>query len=154
MQESRSVYHSHCKSPHIPHQMQESRYTTAFARVQIRSVCTTNAGVHIYHTCVTECILCVQGHDPLIFSFLSSFPFFDWVGVLWPQLSKVLKLVPGPATSSPPPPLPPHHPTRVPAEAGCLFAVAAGVHVFISGDSLHCFLVGVNKSYVIATSDL
>ena len=42
----------------------------------------------------------------------------------------------------------------VPAEAGCLFAVAAGVHVFISGESLHCFLVGVNKSYVIATSDL
>ena len=24
----------------------------------------------------------------------------------------------------------------VPAEAGCLFAVAAGVHVFISGESL------------------
>ena len=40
------------------------------------------------------------------------------------------------------------------AEAGCLFAVAAGVHVFISGESLHCFLVGANKSYVIATSDL
>ena len=44
----------------------------------------------------------------------------------------------------------------VPAEAGCLFAVAASVHVFISGESLHCFLVGwcTNKSYVIATSDL
>ena len=44
----------------------------------------------------------------------------------------------------------------VPAEAGCLFTVAAGVHVFISGESLHCFLVGwcTNKSYVIATSDL
>ena len=28
----------------------------------------------------------------------------------------------------------------VPAEAGCLF-VAADVHVFISGESLHCFLV-------------
>ena len=42
----------------------------------------------------------------------------------------------------------------VPAEAGCLFAVAACVHVFISGDSLHCFLVGVNKCYVIVTSDL
>ena len=33
---------------------------------------------------VTECIVCVQGHDPLTFSFLSSFLFFDWVGVLWP----------------------------------------------------------------------
>ena len=42
---------------------------------------------------VTERIVCVQGHDPLTFSFLSSFLFCDWVGVLWPQLSKVLKLV-------------------------------------------------------------
>ena len=43
----------------------------------------------------------------------------------------------------------------VPAEAGRLFAVAAGVHAFISGESLHCFLAGwcANKSYVIATSD-
>ena len=36
--------------------------------------------------------MCVPGHDPLTFSFLS-FLFFDWVRVLWPQLSKVLKLV-------------------------------------------------------------
>ena len=44
----------------------------------------------------------------------------------------------------------------VPAEAGCLFAVGASVHVLISGESLYCFLVGwcTNKSYVIATSDL
>ena len=44
----------------------------------------------------------------------------------------------------------------LPAEAGCLFTVAAGVHVFISGESLHCFLAGwcTNKNYVIATSDL
>ena len=41
---------------------------------------------------VTECIVCVSGYDPLTFSFLS-FLFFDWVGVLWPQLFKVLKLV-------------------------------------------------------------
>ena len=34
----------------------------------------------------------VPGHDPLIFSFLS-FILLDWVGVLWPQLSKVLKPV-------------------------------------------------------------
>ena len=34
----------------------------------------------------------VSGDDPLIFSFLS-FILFDWVGVLWPQLSKVLKPV-------------------------------------------------------------
>ena len=47
-------------------------------------------GAYVY---VTECIVCVQGHDPLTFSFLLSFLFFDWVGVLWPWLSKVLKLV-------------------------------------------------------------
>ena len=41
---------------------------------------------------VTECIICVSGHDPLTFSFLS-FNLFDWVEVLWPQLFKVLKIV-------------------------------------------------------------
>ena len=47
----------------------------------------------IFYICdVTECNVCVQGHDPLTFSFLSFF-LFDWVGILWPQLSKVLKLV-------------------------------------------------------------
>ena len=40
---------------------------------------------------VTECIVCVPGHDPL--TFLSCPFLFDWVGVLLPQLSKVLKLV-------------------------------------------------------------
>ena len=34
----------------------------------------------------------VPGHNPLTFSFRFLF-LFDWVGVLWPQLSKVLKLV-------------------------------------------------------------
>ena len=53
---------------------------------------------------------------------------FDWVGFLWPQLSKVLKVVCW-AGSVPFPP-------SVPAEAGCLFTAAAGVHVFISGESL------------------
>ena len=32
---------------------------------------------------VTECIVCVQGHDTLTFSFLSSFLFFYWAAVLW-----------------------------------------------------------------------
>ena len=41
---------------------------------------------------VTECIVCVTGHDPLTF-FLSPFLFFVWAGVLWPQLFKVLKPV-------------------------------------------------------------
>ena len=36
--------------------------------------------------------MCAPGHDPLIFSFLF-FLLFDWVGVLWPQLSKELKVV-------------------------------------------------------------
>ena len=34
---------------------------------------------------VTECIVCVPGHDPLTFSILS-FLFFDWVGVLRPLI--------------------------------------------------------------------
>ena len=45
----------------------------------------------------------------------------------------------------------------VPAEAGCLFNCCGRCScVFISVESLHCFLVGwcTNKSYVIATSDL
>ena len=41
---------------------------------------------------VTECIVGVPAHDPLIFSFRFLF-LFDWVGVLWLQLSKLLKLV-------------------------------------------------------------
>ena len=41
---------------------------------------------------VTECIVCVPGYDLLTFSFLFLFA-FDWVGVLWPQSSKVLKVV-------------------------------------------------------------
>ena len=125
-----------------------------------------------FFTIVTECIVCVQGRDPLTFSFLSSFLFFDWAGVLWPQLSKVLKLVRWaciPHLQNPS--LPPfssslislmvpvdvkHHVylltagssfPSVPAEAGCLLAAkpvfAACVHVVISGGSLHCFLVGV-----------
>ena len=46
---------------------------------------------YIYRCNRVYCIH-VLGHDPLIFSFLS-FILFDWVGVLWPKLSKVLKLV-------------------------------------------------------------
>ena len=84
-------------------------------------------GRNTWNNNVTECIVCVSGYDPLTFSFFSLL-FFDWVGVLWPQLSKVLKLVRW-ASSVPFP--------SVPAEAGCLFAAAAGVHVFISGESPH-----------------
>ena len=41
-------------------------------------------------------------------------------------------------------------PVSVPADAGGLPAAAVWTPVFISGEILHCFLVGVNKSYVIA----
>ena len=89
---------------------------------------------------VTKCIVCVSGYDPLTFSFLS-FLFFDWVGVLWPQLSKMLKLVRW-AGSVPFPPV------SLQRQVGCLLLRP----VFMGGG--HCFLVGTNKSYVIATSDL
>ena len=35
----------------------------------------------------------VPGHDPITFSSVPVLFLFDWVGVLWPQLSKVLKVV-------------------------------------------------------------
>ena len=71
---------------------------------------------------------------------------FDWVGVLWPQLSKVLKPVCW-ARSVPFPPV------SMQRQVVCLPLLQP---VFISGESLHCFLAGrcTNKSYVIATSDL
>ena len=49
----------------------------------------------------------------------------------------------------------PFPPVSLQRQVVCL-TVAAGVHVFISRESLHCFLVGwcTDKSYVIATSDL
>ena len=73
---------------------------------------------------------------------------FDWVGILWPQLSKVLKLVrAGPAASSFP---------QCPCRSRSPFSVSRylGTNASDSEESLHCFLVGVNKSYVTATSDL
>ena len=63
------------------------------------------------------------------------------------QSSKVLKLVrwAGSVPFSP----------SVPAVAGLqLVIVRAAAYASDSGESLHCFLVGANKSYVIATSDL
>ena len=48
--------------------------------------------INVHYYCNRVYCIHVPGHDPLIFSFLS-FILFDWVGVLWPQLSKVLKLV-------------------------------------------------------------
>ena len=93
---------------------------------------------------VTECIVCVSGHDLLTFSFLFLF-LFDWVGVLWPQLSKALKLVRWARRVLFPP--------SVPAVAGRQLVHSAAC-ASDSGESLHCFLVGVIKGYVIATSDL
>jgi len=60
-------------------------------------------------------------------------------------MAKVLKRALGP-----PRPLSP----RVPAVAGGQLIVRAAAYASDSGESLHCFLVGANKSYVIATSDL
>ena len=72
---------------------------------------------------------------------------FDWVGVLWLELSIVLKLVRWARRVLFPP--------SVPAVAGRqLVIVRAVTYVSDSGESLHCFLVGTNKSYVITTSDL
>ena len=71
--------------------------------------------------------MCVPAHDPVIISFLSSCPAFDWVGVLWPHLSvKTCAL-------GPPRPLSP----SVPAVAGRqLEIVRAAACASDSGESL------------------
>ena len=66
----------------------------------------------------------VLGHDPLILSFRSFSFSIGWVfygpkGVKTCALGRQRPFSPS-----------------VPAEAGCLFTVAAGVHVFITGESL------------------
>ena len=67
--------------------------------------------------------------------------------VLWLQLSKVLKLVRWAGSI----PLSP----SVPVVAGHQSVIVrAAAYASDSGESLHCFLVGANKNYVIATSDL
>ena len=88
----------------------------------------------------------VPGHDPLIFSFLS-FILFDWVGVLWPQLSKVLKLVRLAGSI-------PFRPVSLQRQVVCL--LLRPVFMCSSQWKAYSFLVGwcTNKSYVIATSDL
>ena len=89
--------------------------------------------------------MCVQGDDPLTCSFLS-FLFFDWVGILWTQLSKVFKTC-ALGQQRPFSPL-----VSLQRQVVCL--LLRPVFMCISGESLHCFVVGVIKSYVIATSDL
>ena len=102
--------------------------------------------VHSLYICNQVYCTHVQGHDPLILSFRSFF-LFDWVGVLWPQLSKVLKPVRWAGSV-------PFSQVSLQRQAVCL--LLRSVFMCSLGESLHCFLVGwcTNKSYVIATSDL
>ena len=75
----------------------------------------------------------IPGHDTLIFSFLS-FILFDWVGVLWPQLSKVLKPVRWAGSA-------PFPPASLQRWVVCLLLRL--VFMFSSqGRARHCFLVG------------
>ena len=77
---------------------------------------------------VTECIV-YMFRAMILYSALSWRPFlFDWVGVLWPQLCKVLKLVRWAGNV-------PFPPVSLQRQVVCL-TVVAGVHVFISGESL------------------
>ena len=100
--------------------------------------------MHIY-IYVTECIVCVSGHDPLTFSFRFLF-LFDWVGVLWPQLSKLLKLVRW-AGSVPFPPV------SLQRQVVCLLLRP----VFMCSSQGRAYTVSwlaQIESYVIATSEL
>ena len=67
----------------------ETEHTVIIMRYELNSTHASSLSLSL----LTECIVCVQGRDTLTFSCLSSFLFFDWVGILWPQLSKVLKHV-------------------------------------------------------------
>ena len=78
----------------------------------------------------------VPGHGLLTFFFLSSFLFFDWVEVLWSCWASRALFSP------------------VSLQKQVVLSCCLGTHVSDSGESLHCFLVAVSKSYVIATSDL
>ena len=73
------------------------------------------------------------------------------MGVLWPQLSKVS--VKTCALRQQRPFSPFYFSPSVPAVAGRQLVLAAA-YASDSGESLHCFLVGANKSYVTATSDV
>ena len=85
--------------------------------------------------CATECIVCLPDPWPLNLSF-----FLDWANVLLPQeakLSKSARL----ASARPPQKTP-----SVPTEAAELLGAAAWAPMcLISGESLHCFVVGCNK---------
>ena len=94
-------------------------------------------------SCVTECIVCVSVYDPLTFSFLFLF-LFGWVGVLWPQLSKVLKLVHWARRVLFPPVF---LQQQAVSSSCCLCIWFRGEPTLFPG---WC----KNKSYVIATSDL
>ena len=95
-------------------------------------------------TNVTECIVCVSGHDPL--TFLSG-PFPFWLdGSFMAQLSKVLKLVRW-ARSVPFPQV------SLQRQVGCLLLRP----VFMCSSQGRAYTVSwlaQIKSYVIATSDL
>ena len=90
---------------------------------------------------VTECTVYVSGYVPLTFSFLSVSFLTGWE-FHGPNYLKCLKLVRW-ARSVLFPPVSLQYSSR-----SC-YAYASD-----SGESLHCFPVGANKSYVIATSDL
>ena len=96
--------------------------------------------------------MCVPGHDPLslIFFVLSFFSFLIGWEFYGPNYLKCKNLCTGPAHSLSP---------SVPAVAGHqLVIVRAAAYASDwgggGGGVLHCFLVGANRSYVIAASDL
>ena len=71
----------------------------------------------------------------------------DWVGVLWPQLSNGVKT----CALGLPRPLSPQCPCAAVGRSSVI--VRAAAYASDSREILHCFLVGADKSYVIATSD-
>ena len=105
-----------------------------------------NARFKILLIYVTKCILPCP-FNPFFFSSCGPFPFLIGQDFYGPNYPKCLNLRTGPAMSSF---------SQCPCRSRSSFSVSCwlGTIVSDSGESLHCFLVGVNKSYVIATSDL
>ena len=111
---------------------------------QSQSLPVPSSSVFLYKCNPVYC-MCF-GLWPFNLFFLSSFSFWLGGSFMAPVIWSVKTCAPGP-----PRPLSP----SVPAVAGRqLVIVRAAAYASDSGESLHCFLAGANKSYVIATSDL
>ena len=100
--------------------------------------CTASPTGHLlgeYFSIVTKCIVYFLGHD--FSAFFSVVPYPFWFGESFMAFTyKVSKLAPWAQRVLFPP---------VSLQKQAVLSCCLGTHVSVSGESLHCFLVGVNK---------